>query len=573
MAGSYKKLLVLLTALLLVLPLGGCGFAGEESVGKEQKTLGFDDMTYRRPDVEKMEQELEQLEQALGRPSLPSTLLRLIRNCYDCYYDFDTMTSLADIRSCQDLTDEFYREEYAWCMENLPRMQQLVDEMYRLCARSFYAPLLERLAFWEGFSQEYGLEPGQQPEEIYELYRQESRLISRYRSIIAEPTVEIDGKSYSYSEYLAAAAGEAEIYRAVEAYYEKYNPLLADVYAQLVKLRREQAQLLGYESYEQMQYSSSYQRDYGPGEAAEYMEDIKENLVPLYRQLMTGQTYSAIQWKFMSEARLENIMAVAAENMGGEIWESFQAMRSRGLYDIQLRANKAQLSFQTYLRNYEAPFLFLSPYGDQSDVLAFAHEFGHFTDAYVNYNAYETTDVAECFSQAMELLVLFYLEGAMTPEEIEQMQVYKALDSLEMYVGQAAIAVFESEVFTLEEGELTAENLNRLYREISTDYCLGDGSLPGWGLSWIDISHLFETPFYVVSYPVTNDAALQIFALEQSCPGLGLDKFREMLPRTQETFMPTLEEGGLLSPFREGSVAAVRQSLEDMLEPLMARAA
>ena len=61
-----------------------------------------------------------------------------------------------------------------------------------------------------------------------------------------------------------------------------------------------------------------------------------------------------------------DIMAGAAGNMGENILESFEFMDKHRLYDVQQRPYKAAISFQTYLSEYEAPFVFLSPYGDQA---------------------------------------------------------------------------------------------------------------------------------------------------------------------------------------------------------------
>ena len=36
--------------------------------------------------------------------------------------------------------------------------------------------------------------------------------------------------------------------------------------------------------------------------------------------------------------------------------------------------------------------------------------------------------------------------------------------------------------------------------------------------SWIDVQHFFSAPYYVISYCVSNDAALQIYQLEQETP-------------------------------------------------------
>ena len=564
MEKKFAKILALLLAVSLL--LAGCAPMAQEAPAGLEAGETFEEIEYSRPDIPQMEQAVARLQESLEKLSLPSTLRKQIDSCYDCYYNYDTMLSLADIRSCQDLSDSFYREEYAWCLENRPRVQQLMDEMYLSCARSMYAPLMETFFFWDGFMDQYGGEEAQdQPEEIYELYRRENELINSYRSLIAQPYIELDGQSLNYQESLAAAS-EEEAYRLIRAYYEQYDQLLGDIYAQLVSIRRQQAQLLGYDSYEQMEYAVVYERDYSPQQAREYLDDIKEYMVPLYEQLMDSQAYSYIYWEYMPQEELLDILAGAAENMGEEIEGSFSFMAEHRLFDVELRPNKASISFQAYLSDYEAPFLFLSPYGDQSDVLSFAHEFGHFTDAYINYNAYETTDLAECFSQSMEYLTLFYLDGTMEEEEAEELLFYKVLNTLELYVGQAAIAEFESRVFSLPDQQLNTENINRLYLEICMDYGLCDGTTEEQSWGWIDISHLFESPFYVISYPVTNDIAMQIFALELEQPGQGLDTFSRMLPRTYDSLMPTVEEAGLESPFSQDRIVSSLACLESVLD-------
>lgn len=563
MTNKLKKWLALLLAALL---LSGCGAVTENAPEGLAENVTFDDLSYRRPDISEMEQAVAQLEQALNRICLPSTLTRLISDCYDCYNSFETMYTLADIRSCQNVTDEFYSREYAWCLENRPEMQQLVERMYRSCAASAYAPVMEYLFFWDGFVSQYGQQGEQtQTGETYELYRRENQLINQYRSLLAQPSIQIDGQEISYQDYLAEAEGD-QLYRALDAFRQQYNPLLSDIYAQLIKLRREQAALLGYDSYEQMQYTLAFERDYSPEQAAGYLEDIKNCLGPFYSAAMAQLPYSRISWDYMDEKELSRILKAAAENMGGCIVDSYNYMTGHGLYDIQLRPYKAGISFQAYLTDFESPFLFLSPYGDQSDVLSFAHEFGHFTDAYINCNAYETIDLAECFSQAMEYLVLFYLDGAVDSETLDDLLLYKVLDTLELYVGQAAIAEFESKVFQLPDEELTAENFNRLFLEIGIQYGLSDGSWPEQGMDWMNVTHLFESPFYVISYPVTNDVALQIFSLEQEGRGQGLEKYLEMLPRDFEGMLPTVEEAGLQSPFAEGRVEDTLHCLERALD-------
>lgn len=115
---------------------------------------------------------------------------------------------------------------------------------------------------------------------------------------------------------------------------------------------------------------------------------------------------------------------------------------------MSVNSSKAAMSFQTYLENYEAPFLFLDPYGDTEDILTFSHEFGHYVDAFVNYNASETIDMSECYSQAMEYLALGYYDEVLGEDEADNLRRMKLLDTLDLYVQQASFAEFESTVYS-----------------------------------------------------------------------------------------------------------------------------
>ena len=70
----------------------------------------------------------------------------------------------------------------------------------------------------------------------------------------------------------------------------------------------------------------------------------------------------------------------------------------------------------------------------------------------------------------------------------------------------------------------------------------------------------------MISYPVTNDIAMQIFALELEQPGQGLDTFSRMLPRTYDSLMPTVEEAGLESPFSQDRIVSSLACLESVLD-------
>ena len=92
-----------------------------------------------------------------------------------------------------------------------------------------------------------------------------------------------------------------------------------------------------------------------------------------------------------------------------------------------------------------------------------------------------------------------------------------------------------------------------LFAECCVDFGLFDeASAEQAARSWIDVQHFFSAPYYVISYCVSNDAALQIYQLEQETPGAGLKAFSDLLYAAPEsTFLAMLQDGSLTSPFDE----------------------
>lgn len=529
-------------------------------------TVHFDNIEYIRPDLTQFRQTVDAAKQILSDQASLTKTENGLDKCYEAYYNYDTMYTLARIRSFRDMTDSFYAEELAWCEDNYPRAQQMMEELLYAAAASEKAQKLEEEYFWEGFTQDFADDTDSvYREDIVTIMQQESMLLAEYRALLASPTIDTDEGEVDYYDYIADLYGD-DYRTALMKYYEKYNGEFARIYIDLVKVRRELAEELGYDSYEQMQYEYYFERDYTPEQAAAYVADIKRYMVPLYEAVMESNPYSELSYDYITDYQLMGVLSSAAEQLGGEIEEAFDFMHRYGYYDVRLSSSKAAMSFQSYLTDYDAPFLFLNPAGDVEDILSLFHEFGHYVDAYVNYNANETIDVSECFSQAMELLLLPYCGEALTDEQIDNLYNLKMLDILDLYVQQASFAEFESVVYSTDPELLSADFLNELSLQLAKDYgyCNSADELY-YALSWSDITHFFEIPFYVISYPVSNDVAMQVYELERQQEGAGLEKYLEILPREYEGLIDTVEAGGLKSPFEHGRIEHVVEDLSSRL--------
>ena len=168
--------------------------------------------------------------------------------------------------------------------------------------------------------------------------------------------------------------------------------------------------------------------------------------------------------------------------------EAFDFMLAHGLYSLEQSDTKAAMSFTAYLDSFDAPFLFVSPYCDTEDILTLAHEFGHFLDSYYNYNAYESLDLSEFFSQSMEHLVMERLADVLDGEELEMLRRIKLAGTLDAYVMQSSFAEFESRVYALRDEELTAEAINAISLDTAKEFGYYDGvSEDYYAMSWADV--------------------------------------------------------------------------------------
>jgi oligoendopeptidase F len=139
----------------------------------------------------------------------------------------------------------------------------------------------------------------------------------------------------------------------------------------------------------------------------------------------------------------------------------------------------------------------------------------------------------------------------------------KMLDSLCIYVEQAAYADFEHRVYTMPTAEVTAENIRKVFEEVATDY-----GFDAWGLDsrdYVTITHFYTNPLYTISYVVSNDAAFQLYQMEQEKSGSGLKLYKNNLNCGNVSFLQFIEEAGLTSPFTPGRAASIRETLEQIL--------
>ncbi len=522
-----KPICLLLCALLLAMMLGGCVdiagyFRGISSLFGYNQIVAYSDMVYTRPDPAVCTQAVEDATQLAGEDDLDALLEGIYRLNWE-YNDYYTNMSLAYIHYCADLTDTYWSQEYNYCAEGTTELSAALDQFYTLLAAGPHREALESEAYFgPGYFDDYAGD-SLWDETFTALNQQETELINHYYTLSAQD-------------------------------YTRQTQLeMGSLFLELVQLRREIAAYAGYDTYTAYAYDTFYDRDFTPQQARSYLDEIRQELVPLYRrQALEGS------WDFgytqTSTADTRAFVSGVSQAMGELVAEAYQVMDQYGLNDIGYAPNKYDASFETYLYTYEVPFVFLNPTGTIRDHLTFAHEFGHFANDYASYGMTRSIDVAEFFSQGMEYLSLFY------GTDTQELTAYKLCSSLSVYVEQSAYAYFEELVYAADPQDLTQGDIAGLFQRAMEAYGLDVWDIDP--MDYVSVTHFFTNPVYIISYVVSNDAAMQLYLQEQAQTGMGLATYLAVLDTPQTQFLAFLEEAGLESPFTPGRLSQVAQTLQ-----------
>ncbi len=511
----------------------------------------FSEMEYVRPDTEALYADFDSLIGLAKSETDADLLLERYYKVFSQYISFYTMDTLANLHNSLDTTDPYYQAEYDFCEAETPTVEEKLEELNKAFAASPSRKALESKYFGRGYFRQYDDYEVYTNPDYLRLSQEENALLSEYRDLTSDIQVRYRDVTKSLDDWLESSDYE-EYLGALKAYYEQYNASVGDVFVRLVKVRQQLAEALDYEDYASYSFEVSYTRDYLPEEGTEFLQGIRKYLVPLLAKAYRSSAYSNYYPAYASEEKVMKMVESAAKTLGGSVWDAFRFMQKYQLCDIGKSAKKTEASFQTYIYDYEAPFVFVNAENNSSDYTTFAHEFGHFSEAFYNYGANEDLETAETFSQAMEFLALCY-NDVLSEKQTESMLQHKLVEALETFVYQGAYADFERRVYALEPEKIDVETVNGIFRQCCKDYGIYENGLDFYySKGWIDVIHFFEVPYYIISYCVSAETSLQVYQLEAEEAGAGVDAYFRLLDRDYSAgVQEVMQDAGLENPFRD----------------------
>lgn len=547
--------------LAFLLLLSGCStnntnIITNEEVVPEHMSVNFADMTYERPDIDAIKQKMDDVSEMASDENKQEELFQGYHEIIQMIADFDEMSSLANIHNNIDLSDTFYEEESQLLQNTYTELDNRMNDVTEAIMNSSYKEnFVEEMG--QDFIDRYEFNKKLNSPEIEDLSKEETALVNEYSKLLTnEYTTEVNGKEVTINDLDFTSMTGFNAYYEI---YEKKNAELGGIYKQLVDIRVQIANILGYDSYTDYAYDL-LGRDYTKEDALEFEDNVVEYIVPIYQKMNQkyGQKILNID---LSDQSVENglpyLETALQKEFPAAMQEALAYMKNYGMYKFGDDANMMHAGFTTIIRN--APFMFINT-SDYQDPSTLFHEFGHYYNFYLMgdtiWNDSNNLDSAEIHSQGLELLMFAYYEDVYG-KDAELMKIDTINSMLESILQGCAEDEFQRKVF--ENPSMSLEEMNDLHGEIFQKYM-------GFPMpyEWVDIHHHFETPFYYISYATSAVSSMELWTLENEDRDKALQIYRNMTQNTVNVdYLDALKSSGLQNPFTSSLIKDIAKEVED----------
>jgi len=392
----------------------------------------------------------------------------------------------------------------------------------------------------------------------------------------ADYTAGVGGRTYTYAQLSQAwEDGTLDYDGYIGGYLQierQKNAAVAPVLASLVKLRNEYAVSKGYQNYAEYAYPNVYQRDFTTDDARALESYVKKYLAPVRKMCdeirsrngdLSEDRFSALG--DLSQQQTLDLVRPYMSKVSGEYAKLFDYMERNQLCDVNTGDNKLESSFTTPLSEYASAYIFIGDSGADGDVMSLVHEFGHFAQFCLDEQPSGAYDVSEINSQGLEALYLKYADGLAGEEGGDALRAYIVCDLVGTVVDGCLYDEFQQKLY--EDGNMTPDEMNRLYRSIAEEYGIAFATDSDVSYSWIDVNHTFESPLYYISYATSACTALELLNMSASDYGAAADMYLRITADSGDSsYRALLKKEGLTDIFSADGVRKIADGALQYME-------
>jgi len=558
---------------------GESGWQGDPNASEADPSDGihsdmpFGDYVYVRPDFAAISETISETEALIASGGSPETFSENAGEILDQLNGVLTMYSLLDVYTSLDYTNDYYQEEYLLMVESSNRLDTEFNDMIAAAVGTEYEQILRDLwgdVYFESCLQYAKLNS----DEIADLSVREAELTEDYDVAVEDTSAYVNGRKWTMDDLndYGATLSDEEYYEVYDALCRATNEKAGAIFRELVGVRNEISQTLGYDSYAEYAYDL-HGRDYSPEDAAAFQQAAKTYIAPLYEEIYelsyATDYYTLYSGEYDSGGLLPKIYDCAKE-ISPKISAAMNYMLTRGLYNIEPSATKLSGGFTTYFTSYGAPFLFDNWDGSWNSVAGFTHELGHYTSYYgrdpYGWDTPDSTDVAEIDSQTLELLFMNDYDLIFGEDIAEAARMEEMLNVLHAILSGCMEDEFQQRLYA--NPDMTLDEINALYYQLAEEY--GLSAVYHYSPEeWVFITHTFESPFYYISYAASMVPAAEIFFLSQEDGDRAVAVYEEILGRENgEGFLELLERENLGDPFDPETLSTLESQVRNYCQTL-----
>lgn len=557
--------------------LSGC--MGEKLVPTE---LSFSQVEYERPDGQGVLDLIDKAKEQAENDILPFGMIWTLRKIGDATQEFYSMMTIAQIRNYLDVNDTFYSEEMEYLDTFDARIQNSYNQMFSSIENSRFSSI-QNMIFGESGAEDLQMSSQASSEEILSLQEQEKKLVAEYYYEYAQATVSTPEGEVLFSSL--DSEGQSAYYN---QFIQKYNQQFGELYLELVSLREQMAQALGYDSYTQVADLDMLRNSYTREDIKTFREDIKQTIAPVYRSYLEdfyrraenrdqpGYVYLLGEQSPVPQGSWQETLdqfEQLYQQMSEQTGECYSYLLSHEFIDAEPSQTKANVTFSTLIYSLNTPFLFANMNGSAEDVFSISHEFGHCFAMWQqlklgSQQEGRSMDVSEIHSQAMQMLTLPYYE-IFYGEDAGTARKYDVYTMVAGILTAAMNDEFQEKIY--ENPQMTVQELNELYKELAMEYGLVVESpyfdMESFSMGWFTTNQYFDTPFYAIDYALSGCVAMEFLQMGLEDYTKALETYLSLVQQNSDyDFMTVLEETGLSSPFEMEQMEALAQTMEDFLQ-------
>lgn len=560
--------------------------------------MDFRQMPYERPDMEAMKVCYEDTIEKLNGAASYEEARQAFFTLQEREKEQGTMMSLCSVRNTIDTTDPYYEAEMKWLREQSAALIPL---------RKRYQQAMASSPFRADFEGEFGsqmlrlIDAGLKvtDERLMADIVREGEICQQYQKDSAMASTDFRGEKcnfYGLLKHMESTDRQErrEAYHAWAKLYEAISPKLDAQYDELVHLRDGMAKKLGFSCYTDMAYLSRRRFDYTQEDAANFRRQIREIVTPAVAEIREKQRarLGVDKLRYYDEALLfpegnadpigdmETLVSKAQKmyrEMSPETGEFFDFMVKYHLFNLETRPGKRMGGYMTRFAAYQAPFIFSNFNGTSADVDVLTHEAGHAFQGYlamrsipVSMLSGSTAEINEIHSMTMEHFAYPWM-GSFFGENSEKYLTAHLIGAISVLPYMACVDEYQHRVY--EKPDMTALERRHVWREIERAYMPwrdydGEPFLEKGGF-WMQKQHIFLYPFYYIDYALAQMCAFQYYGrMKENRDAAWQDYLRLCRAGGTKGYFELLEVGGLLNPFRDGTV---EKSVGHVIEELRRR--